>query len=158
MAEPFDDRAKLFYRRFLEQYGAQVEAEYNIFLRSRSIDLVAHCTPDNLVQLAATIFGHFRTLNALELKGINDPLTLVDYNRIMMRAWGLGAMGKNNAVNFPATPLPNQRTVTMICVTRPTKILDELGDILGFPQPRKRVFITAIKPCRSGLSTQPSWR
>jgi len=119
MAEPFDDRAKLFYRRFLEQYGAQVESEYNVFFRSRSIDLVAHCTAENLAQLAVTSFGHFRTLNALELKGINDPLTLVDYNRIMMRAWGLGAMRKREDGGFPATPLPNERTVTIICVTRP---------------------------------------
>ena len=132
MAEPFDDRAKLFYRRFLEQYGAQVESEYSVFFRSRSIDLVAHCTGDNLAQLQTTIFGHFRTLNALELKGVHDPLTLVDYNRIMMRAWGLGAMRKREDGGFPATPLPNERTVTMICVTRPTKVLDELADVLGF--------------------------
>ena len=49
-----------------------------------------------------------------------------------MRAWGLGAMRKREDGGFPATPLPNERTVTMICVTRPAKVLDELADVLGF--------------------------
>jgi hypothetical protein len=93
--EPFDDTAKAFYRDlFKKRWGLVVETEKEVFARGRKIDLVVKCTDSDLVRLQNTIFSHFRELNALELKGINDPLTLADYNRIMMRAWGLGGHGE----------------------------------------------------------------
>jgi len=79
------------------------------------------------------LFTHFRQLNALELKGIHDPLTVNDHNLIMMRAYGLGVPKyqkksvKHQEENEP-TQFPNEITVTIVCVTRPNKILNELKE------------------------------
>jgi len=90
--EPFDETTKIFYRRFFEDKGLLVETEREVFFRARKIDLVVNCTQEEITCLKNTVFSHFRELNALELKGPKDPLTVKDYNRIMMRAWGLGAL------------------------------------------------------------------
>ncbi len=131
MSEPFDETAKLFYQQLFSDWGSAVEIEQEVFSRGRTIDLVIDC-PDNQCQLlSATIFNHFRHQNALELKGGQDPLTLKNYNRIMMRAWALGSMDKKNQENaLPIVPHPAQRTVTIVCITRPTKILSDSQ--LGF--------------------------
>lgn len=65
----------------------------------------------------------------------------------MMRAWGLGALGlektSDEATDGEEPPrveraereadqLPGHRTVTMVCVTRPDRILDGLKEELGF--------------------------
>jgi hypothetical protein len=145
--EPFDDTAKAFYRDlFKKRWGLVVETEKEVFARGRKIDLVVKCTDSDLVRLQNTIFSHFRELNALELKGINDPLTLADYNRIMMRAWGLGGMEKKKKKNQSRTKtednngflidesnrFPDERTVTIVCVTRPDNILDQFKKRLKF--------------------------
>jgi hypothetical protein len=144
-AEPFDDTAKEFYRQLFEDWGLTVETQREVFFRGRAIDLVVSCpTAEERQCLQATIFAYFRRLNALEFKGINDPLTVLDYNKIMMRAWGLGTVQKKNPKKKPTerenTPetgnapkkesldrylnqLPSQRTLTIVCVTRPDKIL-----------------------------------
>lgn len=146
MAEPFDESTKQFYQRLFTRWGLQVESQLAIFFRSRTIDLVVQCTDADHQRLHTTVFGHFRLLNALELKGVHDPLTLTDYNRAqrapVMRAWGLGAVTDRSKqrqsaflkqlVQDKRYQLPSQRTVTVICVTRPDRILDELGGELRF--------------------------
>ena len=92
MSQPFDDTAKAFYRCFFEKLGMRTIAQYEIFVRSRSIDLIVECNDDDHTKLQGTIFAHFRLLNAVEFKGINDPLTALNFNLIMMRAWGIGAI------------------------------------------------------------------
>ncbi len=136
--EPFDETAKAFYHHFFESRGFKVETEREVFSRSRKIDLVVKCTDANRRQLQNTIFAHFRQLNALELKGVHDPLTVSDYNLIVMRADGLGVpkYQKKSASQKEGKPtqqkekepiqLPSEITVTIVCVTRPDKILDEL--------------------------------
>jgi hypothetical protein len=146
--EPFDDSTKAFYRKLFEQWGLFVETEREVFFRGRAIDLVVTCTEDDQNRLQNTVFSHFRHLNAIELKGINDPLTLIDYNRIMMRVWGLGAIESEEEQDSESesekalttkpheiselSRFPDQRTVTMVCVTRPNKILDQLQKRLKF--------------------------
>jgi len=80
-------------------------------------------------KLQDTVFAHFKSLNALELKGINDPLTLAEHNRILMRVWALAAAVDDEK---ESVPLPNQMTVTIVCVTRPDKILTQLKKALKF--------------------------
>jgi hypothetical protein len=95
--------------------------------------------------LQDTIFAHFRRLNDLELKGVHDPLTLPGLNLIMMRAWGLGALEPEEEpgeeaeadaaarrAEREADRLPRQRTVTIVCVTRPDRVLDDLREEWGF--------------------------
>ena len=143
-SQPFDDTVKTFYRRFFEQRQIRAISQLEVFSRSRSIDLVIECTTADCTTLQDTIFAHFRHLNALELKGIQDPLTLSDYNRIMMRTWGVGAIKLSN-ISQDEVPgvtteideedsyqFPDQRTVTIVCVTRPTKILDDCQARLQF--------------------------
>jgi hypothetical protein len=144
MNQPFDDSVKSFYRRFFERLGMQAVSQYETFARSRAIDLVVECTEVDRLRLQPTIFAHFRLLNALELKGIHDPLTLADYNRIMMRGWGLGLrkVGDGEAETEEVQRLapsdhesylfPDKRTITIVCVTRPTRILNQLRDQLRF--------------------------
>lgn len=143
-SQPFDDTVKTFYRRFFEQRQMRAISQLEVFSRSRSIDLTIECTPADCERLQHTIFAHFRHLNALELKGNHDPLTLLDYNRIMMRSWGVGAIRLSNENSDEAEEtvdesdeedryiFPDQRTVTMVCVTRPNKILSEYKDRLRF--------------------------
>ncbi|KHD06046.1 hypothetical protein PN36_30935 [Candidatus Thiomargarita nelsonii] len=144
--EPFDDSTKTFYRKFFEDCGMVVETEREVFFRGRKIDLVVTCTDNNKLQ--NTVFSHFRQINAIELKGIHDPLTVIDYNRIMMRAWGLGALKEESEENdelgentdtddAPSddnqlSPLPSKRTLTIVCVTKPIKILKQLKDEFKF--------------------------
>jgi len=144
-AEPFDDTAKEFYRKLFEDWGLTVETQREVFFQGRAIDLVVSCpTPEQRQRLKPTLFSYFRRLNALEFKGIHDPLTIRDYNKIMMRVWGLGAVSpkhsKENTPDLDNPPaakakakakakasylnqLPSQRTLTIVCVTRPNKIL-----------------------------------
>jgi hypothetical protein len=91
--EPFDDAAKTFYQQLFTRWGLRVESQLAIFFRSRTIDLVVHCAEAERQRLGGTVFSHFRLLNAVEFKGVHDPLSLTDYNRILLRAWGLGALG-----------------------------------------------------------------
>jgi hypothetical protein len=48
------------------------------------------CSDTEIAKLQNTVFAHFRRLNALELKGFYDPLTVANFFRIMMRVWALG--------------------------------------------------------------------
>jgi len=135
--EPFDDTAKEFYRQWFEQWGLTVETQREVFFQGRAIDLVVSCpTPEQRHHLQPTLFAYFRRLNAMEFKGIHDPLTILDYNKIMMRVWGLGAVPpdkpEENTTDDTPEPassdhslnqLPSQRTLTIVCVTRPNKFL-----------------------------------
>jgi putative component of membrane protein insertase Oxa1/YidC/SpoIIIJ protein YidD len=93
---------------------------------------------------SCSLFGY----NAIELKGINDPLTLIDYNKIMMRAWGLGAFkpkpkpedDKEEQSDNTPNPYPSQRTLTIICVTRPTKLLAQLETEVGFTKQSEGIY------------------
>ena len=98
--------------------------------------MVVTCADANRRKLQNTLFAHFRQLNALELKGIHDPLTVDDYNLILMRAHGLGVpkykkqskinRQKDDAKKSEPSQLLSEITVTIVCVTRPDKILNQL--------------------------------
>ncbi len=133
--EPFDETAKAFYQRLFKNWGLEVETEREVFSHSRTIDLAVTCGDTEINKLQNTVFAHFRRLNALELKGFYDPLTVANFFRIMMRVWALGDQkyeqlksAKNESPDGDDTPyiLANQMTVTMICVTKPEKILNQL--------------------------------
>lgn len=162
MKEPFDDTAKQFYRRFFENLGvSQVESEKEVFFQSRRIDLVIECNEEDIARLQGTAFAHFDELNGLEVKGPNDPFTLIDFNRALMRIWGLGAMkalqeeekdiSKSDkeqraaAYAYHTKPvtvaelpphelyaLPKRRTLTVITVICPLKILKWLKEEFEF--------------------------
>jgi len=119
---------------------------------------VVQCTPDDIKRLQNTVFFYFDDLNGIELKGPGDPLTVKDHNVIMMRSWGLGAVENKKkkktdkeiaADDIESTTdesevsklkltyreeyrLPSNRTVTIICVVRPDKILNQLQKEIGF--------------------------
>ena len=124
----FDATTKTFYGKLFKNLGLGVETEREIFSQARSIDLVVTCVNYQQHKLQETVFSHFRQLNAIELKGYNDALTTKDFNRIMMRYWGLGAV--DFVKNEDKTPSlkPSQRTLTIICVIKPKKILDETDE------------------------------
>ncbi|MCE7983920.1 MAG: hypothetical protein DYG89_22325 [Caldilinea sp. CFX5] len=154
MEQPFDDSAKNFYQRFFTDLGMRTTTQYEVFSRSRAIDILVECAIEDLPKLHDTVFNHFRRVNVLELKGSHDPLTASDFNLIMMRAWGLGVNDKtkassetngNNALDSASddeneieevdavylTPkqraeAPSQRTITIVCVTRPRRVLNTL--------------------------------
>ncbi|RKZ74932.1 MAG: hypothetical protein DRQ57_09215 [Gammaproteobacteria bacterium] len=136
--EPFDDTTKAFYQRFFKSWGLDVETEREVFSRSRTIDLVVISTDANRRKLQNSVFAHFRQLNALELKGIHDPFTVDDYNLIVMRATALGVpkYQKKSDLNHQKTKEPtqllNEITVTIVCVTRPDKILNQLKQAYRF--------------------------
>jgi hypothetical protein len=143
--QPFDDTAKTYFRRFFERQGMRAISQFEVFSRSRTIDLIVECTIADQHKLTDTVFEHFRRLNALEFKGVHDPLTAIDLNRIMMRAWGLGAVelteqatDNGGAKKLPFSSAqeiaeaPHQRTVTIVCVQRPAKVLDVLSDAFHF--------------------------
>ena len=161
MKEPFDDTTKQFYRRVFENLGvSHVETEKEVFFQSRRIDLVIECSDEDIAKLQGTAFAHFRGVNAFEVKGPNDPFTVIDYNRALMRVWGLGAMkapkekksdasktdkeqraaaeAYNKRVTVDELPphelyaLPKRRTLTVVAVTCPLKILKWLKDEFGF--------------------------
>lgn len=130
----FDATTKTFYGDLFKRWGFEVETEREIFSRSRSIDLVVSCQDEQLQKLKNTPFVHFRQLNAIELKGYHDALTVKDFNKIMMRAWGLDAVNFNNKHDLTLSRLPSQRSLTIICVTRPRKILDTLQTEFNFKE------------------------
>jgi tRNA threonylcarbamoyladenosine modification (KEOPS) complex Pcc1 subunit len=153
--EPFDDSTKAFYKQFFKNKGIAVESEREVFSRGRRIDLVITCTDSDKAQLKNTVFSHFRWLNVLELKGIHDPLTLLDYNRIMMRAWALGASKiedeaendnddedeeidsfeketHRNVNNDKLNRYPSLRTLTIVCVVKPLKLLNKMKQEIRF--------------------------
>jgi predicted SPOUT superfamily RNA methylase MTH1 len=153
--EPFDESTKVFYRRFFENKGLLVETEREVFFRARKIDLVVNCSQDDINRLENTVFSHFRWLNALELKGPQDPLTLKDYNRILMRAWGLGGLEEKDeaeeeteveyeeeeeSTSDDFKRLPSHRTLTIVCVTKPRKILNTLEKELRFSQTEPGIY------------------
>jgi hypothetical protein len=149
--EKFLKRNPLLYTILVNILGLVVETELKVFFRERAIDLVVKCTEEDRLRLQNTAFSHFRQVNAIELKGVNDPLTLIDYNKIMMRAWGLGAFKpkpkpeddkeeeQSDDKNEP-NPYPSQRTLTIICVTRPTKILDQLETEVKFTKQSEGIY------------------
>lgn len=154
MEQPFDDSAKNFYQRFFSDLGMRTTTQYEVFSRSRSIDILVECAIEDLPKLHDTVFHHFRRVNVLELKGSHDPLTATDFNLIMMRAWGLGVNDKTkdssetndndeldnagddeddraDVDSVYLTPkqraeTPSQRTITIVCVTRPQRVLNTL--------------------------------
>jgi hypothetical protein len=136
--EPFDETAKAFYLHLFKTWGVEVKTEREVFSNARTIDLVVSLSKADHDKLRDTVFAHFKSLNALELKGINDPLTLAEHNRILMRAWALGAIPESVSTESQddddneSVPLPNQMTVTIVCVTRPDKILTQLRKELKF--------------------------
>ncbi len=153
--EPFDETAKVFYRRFFENKGLLVETEREVFFRARKIDLVVTCTESEQNSLDNTIFSHFRSVNVLELKGPNDPLTMKDYNRILMRAWGLGGLEEKTeeeeeteeesdeeeeAVSDVIKLLPSHRTLTIVSVTKPQKILNTLKEEFQFSKTEPGIY------------------
>jgi hypothetical protein len=148
--EPFDETAKAFYQRFFKSQGLSVETEYEVFSRSRQIDLVVTCTDADQSKLQNTAFAHFRAKNAVELKGVHDPLTVDEYNLILMRAHGLGVpkyqkksaskpTKKDLKKSEPSLQL-NDITVTIVCVTRPDKILNELKKAYRFVQKEAGIY------------------
>jgi hypothetical protein len=147
MDNPFDDTAKSRYRQYFEQRGIRAIPQYEVFSLSRATDLVVECTEDDVKKLQQTVFAHFRRVNALEFKGIHDPLTASDLNLIMMRAWGIGVVDQNQSstttVSAPVATfvptkeiaeMPRQRTATIVCVVRPRRILDILQEEFCFSQ------------------------
>ncbi len=143
--EPFDETTKAFYYRLFQNWGVKVETEREVFSRARTIDLVVTCpTEADRERLQNTVFSHFLQLNALELKGFHDPLTVDNFNRVMMRAWGMGVKKSvpksekqsDSTVRKKTADEPHQlahkMTVTMVCVTRPDKILDQLKEEYRF--------------------------
>lgn len=154
MEQPFDDLAKNFYQRFFTDLGMRTTTQYEVFARSRSIDILVECASEDLPKLSDTVFHHLRRVNVLELKGNRDPLTASDFNLIMMRAWGLGVNDKtkefsetneDDALDSAGddeddradvdsvylTPkqraeTPSQRTITIVCVARPQRVLNTL--------------------------------
>jgi hypothetical protein len=174
----FDNSAKAFYRQLFENWGMMVETERVVFSRERTIDLVVTCNDADQERLQTTVFSHFKRLNAIELKGINDPLTEIDYNRIMMRAWGLGALkpkkagesddhfdseeaeelednsdtdessDENDTNESQLNRCFTQRTVTIVCLTKPVKILTTFKDKYQFVKTDE----DGIYHCQGGLS------
>ncbi|MEM7534782.1 MAG: hypothetical protein AAF639_21565 [Chloroflexota bacterium] len=157
--QPFDQNVKAFFRDTLQALGLRVETELETFLSVRTIDLVAECQEEDLVNLADTCFSYFRAINIIELKGPNDRLRIRNFSRIMSRSWAAERLSsaveddeedildeedfngvqleedhdeeEEKKKSLPAL-LPNERTITLICVVRPTKILDELQHIFHF--------------------------
>ncbi|MEM7535501.1 MAG: hypothetical protein AAF639_25215 [Chloroflexota bacterium] len=153
---PFDDTSKFFYRDFFLKLQLEADTETNVFDKARAIDLVVICHPKDHPTLENTIFHHFETVNDMEFKGDNDPLTLDNYYLIIARAYALayhkekqrieedkgkkadakkaGTKKSGAKQEKPRRFLPRDMTLTIICVTRPDTILDELEDELGFEE------------------------
>ena len=145
VVESFDSHAKTFYRKKLTEWQLQVTSEFEVFARTRKIDLVVECAAEDLVRLQATVLQHFRRLNTVELKGIHDPLTLRDLYHIKMRAWALlslfplkkqeqaGKRRKNKPTltsRITGELLPDECSITIIAVVRLERLLDTLADRL----------------------------
>lgn len=144
---PFDERSKTFYTHYFESRQIRAGRQFEVFSRGRSIDILTECTDADVARLQATCFAHFRRVNALELKGPHDPLTTNDLNLILMRSWGIAARDRVErrelAKDVPflsqqtlqeLADSPSRRTVTIVCVTRPDKILNtpEIRSAFGF--------------------------
>lgn len=56
--QPFDDTTKAYYRRYFEQLEIPAIVQYEVFSRSRAIDLMVTCTDADLRKLTATVFAH----------------------------------------------------------------------------------------------------
>lgn len=125
MAKDYDALCKDYYRRLFQSWELSVETGVEVAQRARTIDTVVRCEEYHLARLRDTAFAFFRRVNAVEFKSVLDLLTLEDLNVIMSRAWALGALYPDRV-----DQLPGNRTVTIICVTRPTLILDTLRDEL----------------------------
>ncbi|RKZ38399.1 MAG: hypothetical protein DRQ49_14425 [Gammaproteobacteria bacterium] len=158
--EPFDETTKAFYDRLFKNWGFKVETEREIFSRARKIDLVVTSrTEATQARLKNTVFAHFRQLNAIELKGFYDPLTIADFNRIMMRAWGMGVKKSPTKLaeesddlmeaeeeSTDETPqLAHEMTVTIVCVTRPDKILNQLSKEYRFVKKEAGIYLSDEK-------------
>jgi len=122
-------------------------SEREIFFKGRSIDLIVTGTDQDRLQ--NTVFSHFRQVNAIELKGIHDPLTIKDYNRIMMRVWGLGGLKteleenderEESSDEGQLSPLPSQRTLTIICVTKPISLLKQVDEFQFLKTKEKGIY------------------
>ena len=135
----FDERSKSFYAHYFENLQIRADRQFEVFSRGRSIDLLTECVDSDFGKLQSTCFSHFRRVNALELKGPHDPLTTNDLNLILMRSWGIGGrdrVERNEAGEYlpflsnqtiqEIANYPSKRTITIICVTRPDKILNDL--------------------------------
>jgi len=158
--EPFDETTKAFYDRLFKNWGFKVETEREVFSRARKIDLVVTSrTEAAQARLKNTVFAHFRQLNAIELKGFYDPLTIADFNRIIMRAWGMGVkksptklaeesddLMEEEEENTDEPPqLAHEMTVTIVCVTRPDKILDQLSKEYRFVKKEAGIYLSDEK-------------
>lgn len=137
---PFDERSKSFYTHYFENLQIRADRQFEVFSRGRSIDLLTECVDSDLVKLQTTCFSHFRRVNAIEFKGPHDPLTTNDLNLILMRSWGIGGRDRverdesgedvpflSNQTIQEIASYPSRRTITIVCVIRPDKILDDPG-------------------------------
>ena len=145
MASWFDDVVKPVYRKWFLNRGVHVETEREVLAHTRTIDLIADLHQQNRRLLVGTCFDYFRALNIVEFKGAGDPLTEKDYARLMSRAWGAvmeerlaedespigGGQAKKGSRGHERTPSPIDRTVTIVCITRPRAILNAAAR--GYP-------------------------
>ena len=148
VVEPFDENVKAYLRDELEKLGLHVETEYETFSHARTIDLVAECQEEDFAAVVGTAFDYFRVINVIELKGPNDRLRIKDFDRIMMRGWAANRLSihqgeedipdderQEQDEDEPANFIPpNERTITILCVVRPKKILDTLKAVYRFEQ------------------------
>jgi len=104
---PFDERSKTFYTQYFRNKNIRSDQQ------------------------------HFQRVNSLELKGPHDPLTTPDLCLITSRAWAVAGKDKveqdeieedskflSKQTLKEIADYPSRRTVTIICVTRPDKILN----------------------------------
>ncbi len=145
MSKLFDDTTKAFYRAFFIRQGVWAVPEYHVYTRAKSIDLVVECQPKDAIRLQGGRFAHFQQVNAVEFKGDNDGLTPIDFNRILMRAWGIGARDVSQeiaddptqSIHYTVDQIARfevERTVTIVCVTKPVTVLVDLFEKFGFTE------------------------
>jgi hypothetical protein len=167
----FDDVVKPAYRRWFMERGVQVETEREVLAHIRTIDLVAELFPQDLLRLTGTCFDYMQLLNIIEFKGPRNPITGADFARLMSRSWGVvieerlpdeqspigeDAIGKTEGGNKnrrrarEQVPSPIHRTVAIVCVTRPTAILNGAAQGYRFePMDEPGVYI-----CREMLTVR----
>ncbi|MEM7530712.1 MAG: hypothetical protein AAF639_00935 [Chloroflexota bacterium] len=152
---PFDDTSKFFYKDFFAKLKLEAETETNVYDKARSIDLVVICRQHNRAAIDDTVFQYFEYVNDLEFKGDNDPLTLQNYYLILSRAFALASQKeeervlesrkKKSGAKKSGKQQPKKRekadrfllrdmTLTIICVTRPDTLLNELADETKFTE------------------------
>jgi hypothetical protein len=144
----FDDVVKPAYRRWFLNRGIRVETEREVLAHTRTIDLIAELTEEERQGLHGTCFDYLSPVSVVEFKGPRDPLTDGKYSRAMSRLWGLeieerpdepesrivesraarSEMAAHPGKQGPGKPGPQirpiDRTLTFVCVTRPTAILN----------------------------------